>query len=159
MDMMLGYTADLVVRDAQAFVDYLHTLPEKKPGGVGTTGYCMGGRLSLITAANLGERDRCIRLLPRWEHRQGGRPRQPASQGGRHEGHRLRRWGDRGSVVPRRAERPPREGPDKAGVAHTIETYSAHHGFAVPDNASYDEAAAERHWKAMENLFGSVLTS
>ncbi len=56
MSMMQGYTADLVVRDAKAFVDYLQSVPEKKPGGVGTTGYCMGGRLSLITAANLGER-------------------------------------------------------------------------------------------------------
>ena len=56
MGMMRGYTVDLVVRDAGAFVDYLESLPEKKPGGVGTTGYCMGGRLSLISAANLGER-------------------------------------------------------------------------------------------------------
>ena len=43
-----------------------------------------------------------------------------------------------------------------AGVAHTIETYPAHHGFAVPDNASYDEAAAERHWQAMDDLFASL---
>src|SRR5271167_1215126 len=56
MGMMRDYTVDLVVRDAGAFVDYLDSLPEKKPGGVGTTGYCMGGRLSLITAANLGDR-------------------------------------------------------------------------------------------------------
>src|SRR5258708_10522591 len=55
MEMMRGYTPDLVVRDAGAFVAYLDSLPEKMPGGVGTTGYCMGGRLSLITAANLGE--------------------------------------------------------------------------------------------------------
>ena len=47
----------------------------------------------------------------------------------------------------------------EAGVAHTIETYPAHHGFAVPDNATYDEAASERHWRAMENLFASVLRS
>ncbi len=33
-----------------------------------------------------------------------------------------------------------------AGVEHTIETYPAAHGFAVPDNASYDAAAADRHW-------------
>src|ERR1035437_934082 len=56
MGMMRGYTADMVVRDARAFVDYLDSLPEKKPGGVGTTGYCMGGRLSLVTAGKLGER-------------------------------------------------------------------------------------------------------
>ena len=46
-----------------------------------------------------------------------------------------------------------------AGVAHTIETYPAHHGFAVPDNATFDEAAAERHWQAMGSLFGSALAS
>src|SRR3984957_16564930 len=56
MEMMRGYTADLVVRDAGAFADYLDSLPEKKPGGVGTTGYCMGGRLSLIAAGALGGR-------------------------------------------------------------------------------------------------------
>jgi carboxymethylenebutenolidase len=56
MSMMGGYTPDMAVSDASAFVDYLDSLPEKKPGGVGTTGYCMGGRLSLITAANLDGR-------------------------------------------------------------------------------------------------------
>ena len=47
----------------------------------------------------------------------------------------------------------------EAGVAHTIETYPGHHGFAVPDNASYDPDSAERHWKASEQLFESVLRS
>jgi carboxymethylenebutenolidase len=45
----------------------------------------------------------------------------------------------------------------EAGVVHAIETYSAHHGFAVSDNPSYDQDAAERHWAAMEGFFGSVL--
>ena len=47
---------------------------------------------------------------------------------------------------------------DEAGVVHTIETYQAHHGFAVPDNPSFDSDAAERHWAAMERFFGSALT-
>ena len=44
-----------------------------------------------------------------------------------------------------------------AGVAHTIEWYSAAHGFAVPDNGPYDEAAAERHWQAMADFFATTL--
>ena len=44
-----------------------------------------------------------------------------------------------------------------AGVAHTIEFYPAAHGFAVPDNAPYDEEAAERHWLALQRLFESTL--
>ena len=44
-----------------------------------------------------------------------------------------------------------------AGVEHTIEFYSAAHGFAVPDNDPYDQAAAQRHWEAMERVFGATL--
>ncbi|MEI7543838.1 MAG: dienelactone hydrolase family protein, partial [Mycobacteriaceae bacterium] len=43
------------------------------------------------------------------------------------------------------------------GVEHIIEWYPALHGFAVADNAPYDEAAAERHWQAMADFFGSTL--
>ena len=48
----------------------------------------------------------------------------------------------------------------EAGVAYTIETYPGGHGFAVPDNVGrYDEALAERHWAALETLYGSTLRS
>ena len=46
-----------------------------------------------------------------------------------------------------------------AGVDHTVEFYPAHHGFAVTDNLTYDETAAERHWTALEELYGAKLTS
>ena len=38
-----------------------------------------------------------------------------------------------------------------AGVDHTVEIYPALHGFAVTDNLTYDAAAAERHWSALED--------
>ena len=44
-----------------------------------------------------------------------------------------------------------------AGVEHTVESYAAGHGFAVPDNGSYDEPAAERHWLAMRDFFARYL--
>jgi carboxymethylenebutenolidase len=44
-----------------------------------------------------------------------------------------------------------------AGVDHQLETYPALHGFAVSDNPTYDADAAERHWKALEDLFRSAL--
>ena len=40
-----------------------------------------------------------------------------------------------------------------AGVEHTVEFYPAHHGFAVPDNPTYDAAAEARHWEALERLY------
>jgi carboxymethylenebutenolidase len=159
MAMMQGYTADLVVRDAKAFVDYLGTVPEKKPGGVGTTGYCMGGRLSLITAANLGEA-----IAASASFHGGNIAKEDDPDSPHHKAAAIKATVFVGGAIEDQSF--PDEQKDllekaltDAGVAHTIETYPAHHGFAVPDNASYDQGAAERHWQAMESLFGSVLSS
>jgi carboxymethylenebutenolidase len=159
MGMMRGYTPDLAVADAAALVDYLDSLPEKKAGGVGTTGYCMGGRLSLIAAANLGERIAAAASFHGGGIAKSDDPNSP----------HLKAAGIRadvyvgGAIDDRSFTDEDKELLGKslteAGVAHTIETYPAQHGFAVPDNAPYDEPAAERHWKAMENFFASTLGS
>ena len=44
-----------------------------------------------------------------------------------------------------------------AGVTHALVTYPAAHGFAVPDNPTFDTDAAERHWQALEALYASAL--
>lgn len=45
-----------------------------------------------------------------------------------------------------------------AGLDHTLVTCLAAHGFAVPDNPTHQEASAERHWQALEQLYTSALT-
>jgi carboxymethylenebutenolidase len=45
-----------------------------------------------------------------------------------------------------------------ASVRHTIETYPAAHGFAVPDNPTYDPVAAQRHWDALAGLYSTSLS-
>jgi carboxymethylenebutenolidase len=157
MGMMRGYSADMVIRDARGFVDYLDSLADKRPGGVGTTGYCMGGRLSLMAAGALGGRIAAAASFhggniakdddPDSPHHKAAAIKATVYVAGAIEDQ---------SFTDEQKERL-EEALTEGGVAHTIETYPAHHGFAVPDNASYDEAAAERHWQAMETLFGSAL--
>jgi carboxymethylenebutenolidase len=155
--MMRDYTVDLAVRDAGAFVDYLESLPKKKPGGVGTTGYCLGGRLSLLAAANLGERIAGAASFHGGNLADADDPDSP-----HHKANAIKaavyvagaiedQWftDEQKDLLEQSLS--------EAGVVHTIETYQAHHGFAVPDIASYDADAAQRHWKAMEQFFGSVL--
>jgi carboxymethylenebutenolidase len=157
MGMMRGYTADFVVRDALSYFSYLDSLPEKKAGGIGTTGYCMGGRLSLIVAGNLGER-----IAATASFHGGNLAKEDDPDSPHHKADAIK------STVYVAGAIEDQSFPDEqkdlleqvltdARVSHTIETYPAHHGFAVPDNASYDETAAERHWQALEKLFGSVL--
>jgi carboxymethylenebutenolidase len=155
--MMQGYTADLVVRDAVTFVQYLDSLPEKRPGGVGTTGYCMGGRLSLIAAANLGESLAASASFPGGNLAKADDPDSPHQKA---NGIKAAVY-VAGAVEDQSFTDEQKDLLEKslteAGVVHTIETYQAHHGFAVPDNPSYDADAAERHWRATEKFFGSVL--
>jgi carboxymethylenebutenolidase len=44
-----------------------------------------------------------------------------------------------------------------AGADHTVEVYPAQHGFAVPDNPTYDTGADARHWAALEQLYRARL--
>ncbi len=158
MGMMYGYTVDKLVRDAEAFVDYLDSIEEKKAGGVGTTGYCMGGRLSLLTAAHLG-----LRIAAAASFHGGNLAKADDPDSPHHKAHDMK------AVVYVAGSIEDQSFPDEqkelldeslreAGVVHTIETYPAHHGFAVSDNASYDEAAAHRHWRSTERFFGSALS-
>ena len=39
-----------IMSDTGAFLDYLAAQRDVKPGGIGTTGYCMGGLMSLTAA-------------------------------------------------------------------------------------------------------------
>ncbi len=157
MGMMQSYTADLVIGDARTFADYLDSLPEKKAGGLGTTGYCMGGRLSLITAANLGARIAAAASFHGGNLAKADDPDSPHHKADAIKATVYVAGAIEDQSFPDEQKDLLEKSLTEAGVDHTIETYQAHHGFAVRDNPSYDAAAADSHWKASEQFFGSVL--
>jgi carboxymethylenebutenolidase len=156
MSMIGSVTPETMTADARAFFDYLAGRPEVSGDRFGTTGYCMGGRTSVVVAGRVPDR-----VAAAMSFHGGGlvtdtedSPHLKADQiqaavyvGGAEND---------GGFTDDHAEQL-----DKAltaaGVEHTIETYPAAHGFAVPDNGPYDAAAAERHWNAMRDFFGAHL--
>jgi carboxymethylenebutenolidase len=50
--------------DTQAFLDFLSAQPDVRPGGIGTTGYCMGGLMSVTAAGTYPER--ILATTPTW---------------------------------------------------------------------------------------------
>ncbi|WP_179468819.1 dienelactone hydrolase family protein [Mycolicibacterium vinylchloridicum] len=156
--MIGSVTPDAMAADARAYFDYLAARPEVSGEKFGTTGYCMGGRTSLIVAGRVPERVAAAMSF----HGGGLASGDPASP------HLLAdRIGatvyvggaqDDASFTTADAETLDKALTD-AGVEHTIEWYQAAHGFAVPDNPPYDEAAAQRHWDAMKDVFGASLSS
>lgn len=155
--MMKAITPAVMAADAQAYFDYLAARPEVAGERFGTTGYCMGGRTSLMVAGLVPER-----VAAAMSFHGGG-----LVSDGPDSPHLL---ADRmlAAVYVGAAENDPSYTPEQsttldaalteAGVVHIIEWYPAAHGFAVTDNGPYDEAAAERHWRAMEKFFGSRLS-
>ena len=155
--MISKVTPDIMATDAAAFFDYLAGRPEVRGGSFGTTGYCMGGRTSLVVAGRVPERVAAAMSF----HGGGLAADDPGSP-------HLLADKMRAAVYVGAAENDASFTPEQAetldgaltaaGVEHTIEFYAAAHGFAVPDNAPYDQAAAERHWAAMREVFGAKLT-
>jgi carboxymethylenebutenolidase len=154
--MIGGLTPDKIATDARAFFSYLAVRPEVSGERFGVCGYCMGGRMSLMVAGLIPERVAAVASFHGGglvtdtadsPHLLADRMTAMVYVGGAEND---------ASFTADHAEQL-----DKAltaaGVTHTIEWYSAGHGFAVPDNGPYDPAAAERHWTAMTEVFGSAL--
>lgn len=154
--MIGSVTPDAMESDARAFFDYLAARPEVRGETFGTTGYCMGGRTSLTVAGRVPERVAAAMSFhggglaaddPGSPHLLADKIRAAVYVGGA---------ADDASFTEAQAETLD-QALTAAGVEHTIEWYPALHGFAVPDNAPYDEAAAEKHWDAMKDFFGAHL--
>ena len=154
--MIGSVTPDAMASDARAFFDYLAARPEVSGETFGTTGYCMGGRTSLTVAGRVPERVAAAMSFhggglaaddPGSPHLLADKIRAAVYVGGA---------ADDASFTEAQAETLD-QALTAAGVEHTIEWYPALHGFAVPDNAPYDEAAAEKHWDAMKDFFGAHL--
>jgi carboxymethylenebutenolidase len=145
-----------VMADTEAFLAWLAAQPDVRPGPIGTTGYCMGGLMSLSAAGTYPDRvaaaasyhaGRLATDGPDSPHRLAPRIRARVYVAGAIEDPSFP------DEMKARLERALTE----AGVSHTVETYPARHGFVLRDTTAYDHAAAERHWQTLTDLLDSTL--
>jgi carboxymethylenebutenolidase len=154
--MIGSVTPDKMTIDAGAFFDYLAARPEVSGDRFGTTGYCMGGRTSLVVAGRLPDRVAAAASF------HGGGLVTDSADSPHLRADEIQATvyvagaENDGSFTAEHAEQL-EKALTAAGVDHKIETYPAAHGYAVPDNASYDAAAADRHWTATREFFGANL--
>lgn len=156
MALMHTLTPDVMAADAGAFFDYLAGRPEVRGNRFGVCGYCMGGRTALVVAGRQADRVAAAASFhggglatdtPDSPHLLAGQMQATVYVAGAHK--------DSSFTAKQAATLA--QALTAAGVEYTIETYAGKHGFAVPDNPPYDIDAAERHWKAMRDLFGAKL--
>jgi carboxymethylenebutenolidase len=145
-----------IMADTRAFLEYLVAQPQVMPGGIGTTGYCMGGLMSLTAAGTYPDQ------IVAAASYHGGRLASDAPDSPHLLAPRMRaRLYIAGAIedqsfpdeMKQRLERALTE----AAVDHRIETYQAKHGWVFRDTPVYDVAAAERHWHTLGELFAAKL--
>lgn len=156
MSMIQGVTPEMMAADAAAFFDYLAGRPEVRADDFGVCGYCMGGRTSLVVAGRVPDR-----VAAAASFHGGGlvtdKPDSPHLLADRMRAAVYVAGAQNDGAFTAQHAATLEEALTVAGVEHTVETYPAEHGFAVPDNVPYDAAAAERHWAAMRDLFSTKL--
>jgi carboxymethylenebutenolidase len=150
-------TNDRVVADAGAYADFLLARPEVTGPAIGTTGYCLGGRMSLIAAGGLGRKIAAAAAFHGGGLAVAGDPSSPHLAAGRITAavYVAGATDDRYFTTEQSALLA--AALTDAGVEHTIEFYPARHGFAVPDNPTFDAQADTRHWAALGGLYRARL--
>jgi carboxymethylenebutenolidase len=145
-----------VMSDTGAFLDYLAAQPEVKPGGIGTTGYCLGGLMSLSAAGTYPDR-----ILATASYH-GARLASDAPDSPHLLAPKIKsRVYIAGAIedqsFPEEMKLRLADALSQAGVDYQIETYPARHGWVLRDTPVYDAAASERHWQTMLALFDATL--
>jgi carboxymethylenebutenolidase len=146
-----------IIADAGAYADFLLARPEVTGPAIGTTGYCLGGRLSLVAATGLGHKIAAAASFHGGRLAVDGDRSSPHLAVGRITATVYVAGGqDDGSFTTEQAALL-ESALTSAGVDHTVEFYPARHGFAVPDNPTYDTQASDRHWAALGELYRAHL--
>jgi carboxymethylenebutenolidase len=136
-----------------AVLDHIATRSDVR-GGIGTTGYCMGGNASVRSATIFGDRIAATAAF----HPGGLVTDQADSPHARVGSIKSRVYlGPATGDLPAEAEATLRAAFDGAHVQYQIEHYDAKHGYAVDDSDAYDRAAADKHYAALESLYRETL--
>lgn len=150
-------TSDKAVPDIAAYLEALRGLEGVTGDVVGTTGYCMGARLAV--RAGTGHPD--VVVAVGGFHGGGLVTDEPDSP---HAGLASARaefvfgHADNDGSMPPEAVATLGEALSAHGLTATNEVYAgAPHGYSMSDTSMYDEAAAERHFAALEALLKRTL--
>ena len=145
-----------VMSDTQAFIDYLASEPDVKPGGIGVTGYCMGGRMAITAAGTFPDR---IVAAASFHGSQlaSDAPDSPHLLAPRIKARIYVAGAIEDASFPEEMKARLEAALTQAGVEHVVETYPAKHGWVFSDTPVYDAAACERHWLALIALLDSTL--
>ncbi|MGB3808139.1 MAG: dienelactone hydrolase family protein [Erythrobacter sp.] len=150
--------ADTIGRDARAAVEWLDRQDAVDTSrGIGTQGYCMGGPFTIWSAAAVpGPIDAAASFHGGGLVREGN-PQSPHDMLDEVEAALLIAIAQDDDAEDPQAKETFREAARAADVEAEVEVYAGDHGWTVPDSPSYAQAAAERAYGELLQLYRANL--
>jgi len=145
------------MRDTAAFLAWLDNQPKAKADKIGTTGYCMGGGMSLRAAGTFPDRVAAAAAFHAGNV-VNGQPDSPHLLAPKIKAKVLVAGADQDSGFTEAQFETLKKAYADAGVRGEVTIYRGKlHGYAPSDMPVYDEEGSERHWREMLALFDEML--
>lgn len=150
--------ASQLLGDLQATIDYLHSLPQVKSGGVGCIGFCFGGHVAYLAATLESVKATASFYgagITNWTPGEG----EPTiTQTANIKGALSAFFGMEDASIGLEQVNEIEAALLAAKIPHRVFRYPlADHGFFCDQRASYNEAAAKDAWQQVLTLFNSTL--
>jgi len=156
-DLMNSLTIPMIMSDTRALLAHIDADPAARPGPLGAFGYCMSGQYALNAAAVFSDRVAAAASLYGVSLVTDA-PDSPHLAARAAKAELYVACAETDSYAPMSMVEAFAADFKAHGVRGEVEIYpGTHHGFAFPERAQYDKAAAERHWERLHALFGRNL--
>lgn len=157
MPLIRAHTPELVLRDADAYLEFLTAQPEVSAGPVAVIGYCMGGALAVRTAAAHPDLVAAVA---------GFHPSPLVTDAPDSPHHLFPRLTAQVHLGLAEGDMTPEttsalhQALDAAGVEHTSEVYPGTvHGFTMSDTDAHSPSGLKLHWDRLLLLLDRTLTA
>ncbi len=152
-----GLSSDQAMADVDCYIQSLLNLPGVVGSRIGVTGYCFGGRHAFVAACTFPDV-----IAASGSFHPGGLVTpgddSPHLSAANADAELYFGFADHDRSMPAEAIATFEAALDETGLTYTSTVYEgAAHGYTMADTASYDEAATERHFAALEDLLARNL--
>lgn len=153
--------ADQMIADARGALAFLRARPDVRPERIGAMGFCIGGHMTYLTAAETDVAAAASFYGGGIAAPQGlGGGPSPIQRTAKIRGRLLGLFGAKDALIPRQQVDAIRKALADAGTRHEVVVYDgADHGFFCDQRATYHEASAQDAWERVKRLFAEELKS